>query len=603
MSQILALVYAASGLLSIGVATRVSQRWHAPTSRYCALAMLVNALWCTGAAFELFSSGLGARQFWATAAFLSRMGSPPLALAFALHFSGLRGWLSRWRSVLFFAPFMLAAVLALSNPWHHLIWADAAEAPALRAGLPGHSGLYMVMLLLAYAVLAAAMLILLQAVLRLRHVYREYAIPLTVVLLLLVLTGNLLSVSTPHPWPEIDPTPVAFAFIGALILLSMSRLYLVGPWPVQRDVLFEQMSDGVVLLDVEGRIADMNAAARTFLGFAAAPIGRPALAVLPPSFPLPAAGEEIAAQRSEFATTEDPPRYLDVRSAPVGPAPGVSRGALIVWREVTEQRRAQEMALARECAATTLDERERSAAMLDEQLVRVWGYLAAEAHSIQQLLDADAPAAAAARLAVLQVAARRATDNPLRRFEPDPVSDIEAELPFFAELKRYLRHFQELEGVQIRLSLLHPEIGAQLSMENRLHLLRILQDALANVQQHAQGRMVLVILALTSDMVEMVVADDGIGFAYPEALATTAPEAEGACRPRGGIARMIHRATSIGGRLQVWSTPGKGTSIILALPRLHREEIPDELKALKCWWWMIIRWCYRGCGGSWRAAG
>jgi DNA-binding NarL/FixJ family response regulator/signal transduction histidine kinase len=581
MSQILALFYAASGFLSIGVATRIGRRWREPFARFLALAMLANALWCVGVAFELLSSGPDARQLWATAAFLGRTGSPPLALAFALHFSQLPNWLAGRRIVLFLAPLILAIMLTLTDPWHRWLLTDLAQSLATLPGLPGYSPLSEVMLLFSYGVLVTAMVILLQDASRLRHVYREQAVPLAVALFLPPLTGNLLSSANPNPWLGSDLTLLALACAGILILLSMSWLHALGLRPVHRDVLVEQMGDAVLLLDVQGRIADMNAAAWTFLGFAAAPIGRPALAVLPPGFPLPAAGEEFAARRSEFVTHEDPPRHLDVRMFLISPVRGVSRDALIVWREVTEQRRAQEMALARQCAATALEERERSAATLDEQLAHVWGYLAAEAQSIQRLLDADAPAAAAARLAALQVAARRAADNPSHRFEPDPFVDVETELPFFAELKRYLRRYQDLVGVQIRLSLLHPGIGAQLSTENRLHLLRILQDALANVQQHARAHMVQVILALTSDMVELVVADDGVGFAYPEALALAAPEAAGESDARGGIARMTQRAAGAGGRLQVWSAPDKGTSIILTLPRLQREEISAELKALR----------------------
>jgi signal transduction histidine kinase len=87
-------------------------------------------------------------------------------------------------------------------------------------------------------------------------------------------------------------------------------------------------------------------------------------------------------------------------------------------------------------------------------------------------------------------------------------------------------------------------------------MLRIAQEALGNAARHADARAVTVALRPANDGVELVVADDGQGF-DPSALTPSSGF---------GLRLMRERVTELGGRLEVDSAIGRGTSVRVTLP-------------------------------------
>jgi signal transduction histidine kinase len=85
-------------------------------------------------------------------------------------------------------------------------------------------------------------------------------------------------------------------------------------------------------------------------------------------------------------------------------------------------------------------------------------------------------------------------------------------------------------------------------------LLRVAQEALANVRKHARARQVLVRLSYTEGQVGLDVTDDGIGF-------DPAPPAGGY-----GLPGMRARVDEAGGSLEIHSSPGCGTRVRVAVP-------------------------------------
>jgi signal transduction histidine kinase len=88
---------------------------------------------------------------------------------------------------------------------------------------------------------------------------------------------------------------------------------------------------------------------------------------------------------------------------------------------------------------------------------------------------------------------------------------------------------------------------------------RVTQEALTNVARHAQAHHVWIRLIAEERTVDLTIRDDGIGFDPAQA---TQLLKDG----HFGLAGMRERAELGGGRLELHSRPGEGTSIHLALP-------------------------------------
>lgn len=86
---------------------------------------------------------------------------------------------------------------------------------------------------------------------------------------------------------------------------------------------------------------------------------------------------------------------------------------------------------------------------------------------------------------------------------------------------------------------------------------RTLQEALSNVARHAQCHRVDVTLDTADGVLCLTVRDDGRGI-----TAEATPEE----RPSFGLRGLAERAQAVGGRLQVDSAPGAGTTVTLVAP-------------------------------------
>jgi PAS domain S-box-containing protein len=97
----------------------------------------------------------------------------------------------------------------------------------------------------------------------------------------------------------------------------------------------------------------------------------------------------------------------------------------------------------------------------------------------------------------------------------------------------------------------------RLASETETALYRIAQEALTNVAKHSNARKVDVILERRADHVLLIVEDDGVGFDFDDA---------GARGDGFGLLGMQERAALVGANLQIESTPGEGTTILVRMP-------------------------------------
>jgi signal transduction histidine kinase len=109
--------------------------------------------------------------------------------------------------------------------------------------------------------------------------------------------------------------------------------------------------------------------------------------------------------------------------------------------------------------------------------------------------------------------------------------------------------------------LLHPEV--------EVTLLRVAQEALANVAKHARASRAGVTLSYMEDVVTLDVRDDGVGFTAPQP-ADPQPVTNGQLETDGGfgLIAMRQRVARLAGQLEIESEPGAGAAISASLPAI-----------------------------------
>jgi len=124
-------------------------------------------------------------------------------------------------------------------------------------------------------------------------------------------------------------------------------------------------------------------------------------------------------------------------------------------------------------------------------------------------------------------------------------------------LRRYTERFEEQSGIITNANL--EEIFG-LNPQAELAIFRIFQEALANVQKHAQARELTIDSSRNGGELVLVIRDNGVGF-DPSKI-----EQHQSTGERLGLLAMRERAELLGGKMEIDSRQGDGTTIIIRLP-------------------------------------
>jgi signal transduction histidine kinase len=407
-----------------------------------------------------------------------------------------------------------------------------------------------------------AILVFLRLLLRSGGIYRRQALMLFSGSLLPLLTFFLEPAGI-NPVAPLDPVILVLNVSSLLYAVAIFRFRMLEVVPIGRDTAIERMASGVLVLDAQNRIADLNPAAGQVLALSRrATVGRPAGQALA-AYPDLRQFLELQTVASTEITLQGPsqPRYFQVQASPLTHPGGFHLGRLILLQDVTEQRQAQAQLLEQRWAQATLQERELLAQELHDGLAQNLGFLNLQAQAAQLYLSSGQGQAAQDSLDRLaQVALEVQGDT--RELIGDLLTISLPSEGFCSTLRHVVMRFEEQNGLHVSLDIEHDaEVDCDPSVlppAFGVQLLRIVQEALANVRKHAGGpTQINVRLRAQAGQLQLTVQDNGAGFD---------PAQTGADGRRFGFQVMRQRAERIGGQLAVHSAPGQGTRVEVCVP-------------------------------------
>ncbi len=205
-------------------------------------------------------------------------------------------------------------------------------------------------------------------------------------------------------------------------------------------------------------------------------------------------------------------------------------------------------------ALAVAEERLRIAHEMHDGLAQVLAYVNTKAQAVREFLHTGRAAEAERQLDQLAAAAREVYAD-VRESIIGLRGAAGADWRLVESLGEYVASWQLDSGVACRLQVDH---SLRFPPRVELQLLRIVQEALANVRKHAHARHVEIDLRLRDHTLLVTIGDDGVGF-NPAELGRSE-------FPRFGLATMRERAESIGAKLEVGAAAGGGTLIKVELP-------------------------------------
>ncbi|MFN2185305.1 MAG: sensor histidine kinase [Anaerolineae bacterium] len=221
-------------------------------------------------------------------------------------------------------------------------------------------------------------------------------------------------------------------------------------------------------------------------------------------------------------------------------------------------RQLQEYALHAEEMAV-VQERNRLAREMHDTLGHRLTVAVVQLEGAQRLCSAD-PKRAQEMMGTVREEVREALAE-LRSAVATLRAPIEADLHLRGSLQRLIAHFEDATGLGVQQVL--PEEMPPLPGAYRLAIYRTAQEALTNVQKHAQAKRVWLMLTTRDHAVTLLVGDDGQGVSLRK-------EQTGF-----GLRGMRERAAQLGGELHLEPRAGGGTQVSFRLPLPAHEDTHD----------------------------
>ena len=302
--------------------------------------MLAAGIWSFFIIFETASTSESGKIFWSKLAYLGAVSTPLFYFLFVLRFTGKEKIISVRNTIFLFIIPTITLILAMTNESHQLIWSGFSSissetnmmeyyhGKAFWIGYVGYSNLLMLFatILLFNFIFHHTKTFLLQGIL----VFIAGLFPWL---------ASIVYLSGINPIPGLDLVPGSIVISGILYVYAILYIRFLDLAPVARETLVENLSDGILAIDAQNRIQDINVAARSYLGLQSKNvIGMPILSLGDKSSKLLNAitnQEQINEIEVSFGEIR---KFFNIIIQDIRNLPG---SRLVILRDISEQKLAQ----------------------------------------------------------------------------------------------------------------------------------------------------------------------------------------------------------------------------------------------------------------------
>lgn len=262
-----------SGAITTGMGFYAWRSRSTPGAAPFAFVFLGMTLWSLFNALRWASADLSMQLFLAKVRIL---GPDIIAISFiifALEYTGREKRITRRNLTLLMLIPLIAQVVLWTNEQHALFFENAQSVQiGSFIGLDITYGpWFWVHAVFDYLVLLTALLLLIEKFIKSPTLYRAQ-IGAVVMGTIIPLLANFISISGWSPFPYLDLTPFGFAISGVALALAFFRYRMLDIYPAARDTIFQNMDEGVLVLDGQDHIVDINLSAERILGQSASSV-------------------------------------------------------------------------------------------------------------------------------------------------------------------------------------------------------------------------------------------------------------------------------------------------------------------------------------------
>ncbi len=298
------------------------------------------AIWLFGYIVELTRTDLAERVFWADVQYIGIVILPVAWFIFTLEYTGRTKWLTRYGVALLFLEPVIITLLIWTNETHNLFRIIESFQPTELTSTweIGRGAAFWVHTAYSYSLLLLGTIFLVVAFFRASSLYRKQ-IGILLIAAVIPWIANMIYLFGPFP-QYMDPTPFGFLLSAILISWSIIKFHFIKITPVARDRVIENMQDGLLVLNKENQIIDINPAAEQLLDCQAKDVvGKPAAQIMSVWPDLVERFRDVTELHEEIAVSRDEATvWYALRITPLTSRTGRFLGRIVTLRDITERK-------------------------------------------------------------------------------------------------------------------------------------------------------------------------------------------------------------------------------------------------------------------------
>ncbi len=304
---------------------------------YFALGMIAVSLWTLAAGAGYSAVPLNFKVIFAKIEAIGYNTALPLFILFAIYHANLEKWGNKkWLHTLLFLISISNILLIITNELHGWVWTGFSPVEG-NVVVFEHGPGFIWVASTGYLMIASLLVILWLASRKGPEISRKQS-RLLLYASLFPIIANIFYLYEIKGTEGVDWSSVTFSVTGFLFLRAIYGTRLLDLVPVARDKLFRSLSDGMIVLDMQNRIIDINQAAADMIASTPALLlGKDFTEVTPfaQSFLGEPPEQEI---KAELGVGIPNKLYFDVLISPLREVPEKFIGRLIIFRNITERK-------------------------------------------------------------------------------------------------------------------------------------------------------------------------------------------------------------------------------------------------------------------------
>jgi diguanylate cyclase (GGDEF)-like protein/PAS domain S-box-containing protein len=331
--------YVISAVLCIASAGMTWRRRNNVGSIPFALLMLALAIWSIASIFEAGAMMMDQKLFWSKCQYIGITAVGPLWILFSAEYTGRKKKLTsglRW--LLWVIP-LITLLLTFTNEYHGLTWSEIYILPGtINDGYYEHGIIFNIHTTYSYICLLLGTIWLIKDSLNVEKNRKNQSV-IFIFGVIFSWTANALYVLRLLPGINFDITPLSISFIALIMAWNISRYQLFELVPIARDALLNSLNEGVIVIDPNDIILEVNPAALEISGYRGLqPVGRSIWDVFSNYRDVIEQFRNQDEIITELELPGDPFRVIDLQISTIKQQKENMSGQLIVMRDITERK-------------------------------------------------------------------------------------------------------------------------------------------------------------------------------------------------------------------------------------------------------------------------